>query len=277
MAEGLFKEKIKEFSDFLKVSSCGIGAMTGDTAADNAVAVMAERGIDISSHRARQINQYIIDEADYIICLSDSHYKFLMPYAGNKLILLGNGISDPYGGNIDVYRKCAEEIENEIDRLLNSDSFIDIYKMKADDINAVAGIESNNFSEPWSRASFISQLEKDYSVCYSAHFLGKTVGYICCDDICNEVYIGTVAVDNDFRKRGIGRMLVRRVIDYCIEKKSTLLTLEVRISNTPAVNLYTSLGFENLGVRKNFYSRPTEDAYIMTKYFNGDKDENISN
>lgn len=277
MAEGLFKAKTREYSKNLKVSSCGLGAMTGDTAAENAIAVMAECGIDISAHRSRQINQYIIDEADYIVCLSHSHYKFLKPIAENKLILLGEGISDPFGGNIDVYRECADEIESAIDDLLRSDVFIEIKKMTTDDIDCAVEIENINFSEPWSKLSFESQIEKRYSVCFAAHYLGKAVGYICCDDICDEVYVGTIAVDNNFRRRGIGRRLVQSVIDYCKKSNSSLLTLEVRVSNTSAVNLYTSLGFENLGVRKNFYSKPTEDAYIMTKYFNGDKDENISN
>ena len=277
MAEALFRTKTKAYSEYLNISSCGLGAMPGDTASENAVIVMAERGIDISSHRSRQISQYIIDEADFIVCLAESHYRYLFPIAKNKLILLGTGIADPFGGDEAIYRQCADEIENAIDSLLNSDIFIDVKKMTEDDIDSTAEIEKMNFSDPWSIESFTSQINKDYSVSYAAHYLGKTVGYICCDDISGEVYVGTVAVSEEMRNRGIGTKLMQAVIDYCKEKESDMLTLEVRVSNTPAINLYTRLGFENLGKRKNFYSKPTEDAYIMTKYFNGDINENTCN
>ena len=276
MAEAIFREKTKDFSENITVSSCGLGALPGDAASENSVTVMAETGIDISSHRARQINEYIIDESDFIICLSDSHYNYLTPFCKEKLVLLGDGIPDPYGGSVDEYRYCRDEIESAIDILLESDTFIKIDKMCSDDAQAAYVIEKDNFSDPWSVDSFLSQFDKSFSVNIVAKYLGKIIGYICCDDIMGEVYICTVAVDKSFRRRGIGRKLIDSVIDYCIENNSEMLTLEVRVSNTPAISLYSSFGFKNLGIRKNFYSKPAEDAYIMTKYFNGDNNENIS-
>lgn len=271
MAEALFRAKTKDFSDNLSVSSCGLGAMTGDAASENSIIVMAERDVDISAHRSRQINQYIVDEADYIICLSENHYNYLTPFCKDKLLLLGDGISDPYGGDLTVYRECRNSIETAIDNLLASDVFFKIRTMTESDVETVTAIESDNFSDPWSADSFSSQIEKSYSFNPVAEYLGKVVGYVCCDNVVGEVYICTIAVDNAFRMRGIGKMLLSSVCEYCRDNSCDLLTLEVRVSNTPAISLYNSHGFENLGVRKNFYSKPTEDAYIMTKYFNGGK------
>lgn len=277
MAEVIFKAATADYSDYVTVSSCGLNAMTGDTASENAVTVMNNKGLDLTGHRSRQINNYIIDEADYIICLSRSHYNCLLPLVPHKIILLGNGISDPYGGDIDVYETCAEEIEAAIDILLDSGMFLEIVPMNNADTDIVSEIESENFSCPWSRNAFISHINKEYGIAFVARYLNKTVGYICCDNCYGEVFVGTVAVTKSARGKGIGDKLIKKTIDYCINEKCTMLTLEVRVSNNPAINLYLKNGFETVGIRKNFYSKPNEDAYIMTKYFNGDNNENISN
>lgn len=268
MAEGIFRQKTAEYN--ICVSSCGTGAMTGDHACQNAIKVMKNRGIDISAHRSRPVNQYIIDESDYIICLAESHYRQLLPYAKNKLILLGDGIPDPFMSDEKIYSICADKIEAEIDKLLKSDIFINISEMTESDIDTVAQIEKDNFSEPWSEDSFKSQINKDYAINYVVRYLSKPVGYICCDSILGEVNINTVAVDKDFRCLGLGTKLMQKVIHWCKDNNSVLLTLEVRESNKSAISLYKKHGFEIIGKRKNFYSKPNEDALIMTKNFNGD-------
>lgn len=270
MAEGLFRKKTKAFADYCHISSCGLSAMPGDTASENAVLVLQKNGIDISSHRSRQINNYIIDEADRIICLAKSHYDALFPIAGKKLILMGNGIPDPYMGNEKVYTICADSIENEIDNLLASDVFLSVEKTDMTDLSAIAEIENTCFSDPWSLDAFKDELEKPYGISFVVRMLGKPVGYVFADDICDTVTISNIAVDAAMRRRNIGDRLMTKMTEYCRNRHSDSLTLEVRISNTAAINLYNKHGFELLGKRKNFYSKPTEDAYIMTKYFNGD-------
>ena len=84
--------------------------------------------------------------------------------------------------------------------------------------------------------------------------------------IAGEGYITNIAVCESARRCGIGKMMLERIIDIC-KDKCTFVTLEVRVSNTPAISLYEKLGFETLGIRKNFYEKPTEDAVIMTHYF----------
>ena len=278
MAEGIFRAKIKEFAPYCSVTSCGLCAMAGDTVSENAVKALAGRGIDISAHRARPLTPYHIEEADKIICLSQSHYDALLPVVGKeKLLLLGKGIPDPYGGNEAVYEQCADAIEREIDNLLASDAFLSVDAMSAADIPEAVRIEHENFSEPWSERAFAQQIEKDYGVNFTVKFLGKPIGYICTDLVCGEIDIGKIAVDRQFRRRGAADRLMRRLLLYADENGVETLTLEVRVSNEPAQRLYQKYGFETVGERKNFYRFLTENAYIMTKVKNGDTDENTGN
>ena len=272
MAEAIFKNKIKDYLPFCNVASFGTHAMTGDTANENSILVMAESGIDISEHRSSIISNYVIDKCDYIICMDRFNYGIIELTAGEKAILLGEkGINDPFGGDIDVYRHCAEQIETEIDKLLASDLFFSTTLMEKEDIQIVSEIEKNNFSEPWSTNSFAEELENELSICYVEKYLDKPVGYVCAQIIHPEAFLCTIASDNSLRRRGIGERLVNYLIDYCKFKRCESLSLEVRVSNIPAQKLYEKAGFVNLGIRKNFYSKPAEDAYIMTKYF---KEEN---
>ena len=267
MAEGIFKSKTADYKDYLNISSCGLSAFPGDAASPNAVKAMADREIDISHHRSRPINQYIIEEADIIVCMTESHYSALYPTAKEKLLLLGGGIPDPFMGDEKTYSLCADKISDAIDALLDSDVFFKTENMTQGDIKAVAEIEKKCFSEPWSEESFKSQLQKDYSVCFVTRYLGKPVGYVCADSVIGEVYIGNIAVDVNMRRKHIADGLMTKLIDYCEENHSELLTLEVRVSNIPALNLYGKYGFKVAGKRKNFYTKPTEDGYIMTRVF----------
>ncbi|MCD7774177.1 MAG: low molecular weight protein arginine phosphatase, partial [Clostridiales bacterium] len=163
MAEAIFREKTQEFSGYCTVISCGLAASVGSPPSDNAVKVMSEIGIDISAHRSNPMSMYIIDRADYIICLSESHLNALKPYAEGKLILLGGGISDPFAGSEDTYRKCRDEISDGIDKLLASDIFFKAGTVDEADADEIAKMEKSIFSDPWSRDSVIAQIKKDYN------------------------------------------------------------------------------------------------------------------
>lgn len=278
MAEGLFRAKTADFAAYCSVKSCGLCAMAGDPVSENAVRALAGRGIDISQHRAGVLTPYHIEDADKIICLSKSHYDALLPYAGqDKLLLLGNGIPDPYGGNETVYDQCADAIDRELDTLLASDAFFSVEAMTEEDAPEIARIERENFSEPWSEQAFREQIEKNYGVNFTVKFLGKPIGYLCTDLICGEIDIGKIAVDGKFRRRGAADRLMQMLLLYAGENGVGALTLEVRVSNEPAQKLYRKYGFKTVGERKNFYREPTENAYIMTKEKNGDIHENTGN
>jgi len=85
--------------------------------------------------------------------------------------------------------------------------------------------------------------------------------------VLDEGYVTNIGVLPDFRRRGIGAKIVKELIDFSVEKALSFLSLEVRVSNLAAIELYKSFGFEEVGKRKNFYRLPNEDALIMTRYF----------
>ena len=267
MAEYLFRQKTQNFKGYFNVYSFGMFATDGTPASANAITTMAKRGIDISAHKSQLLSAQIVHDSDYIFCLSHDQYNILKCTEPEKTFLLGNGISDPYGMPLGAYEKCADDISAAIDEILNSDMFFSTNLIEYEDIPVIAEIEKKCFSEPWSENSFISHISKPYSRSFAVKYLNKPVGYICCDYICDEMYVGTIAVDESMRRRHVAEKLLTTMIDLCEYLGVILLTLEVRVSNEPAQKLYEKHGFKNLGVRKNFYSQPKEDAYIMTKYF----------
>lgn len=113
MAEGICK-KLNEDKN-IQIESRGLAAVNGASAAENAVEVMKQMGIDISSHRAKNFTQADLD-TDRIICMTNEIYAFFLRLGvpESKLEVLGGGIPDPYGGDLEVYRKCAELIEKSL-------------------------------------------------------------------------------------------------------------------------------------------------------------------
>ena len=144
---------------------------------------------------------------------------------------------------------------------------IKVRRMTASDVNSICEIERECFTRPWNERNFLDSLNNGCSVFFVSVDGGIITGFIGADKVGGEVYISNVAVREKFRKRGVASALIDAMNSYCIDNNAEFITLEVRVSNTPAVNLYEKSGFENLGRRKNFYSAPNEDAFIMTKYF----------
>lgn len=141
-----------------------------------------------------------------------------------------------------------------------------VEKMTAEHIPQIALLEKECFSQPWSEAALAEELANGNS-----HFLvavsDTVAGYIGVQEICGEAYITNVAVFENCRKSGVGRALLRAACDGAKSRNCEFITLEVRESNAPAIALYKSEGFEKAGIRKNFYSSPTENGVIYTKYF----------
>ena len=149
-----------------------------------------------------------------------------------------------------------------------------IVNLSINNIPAVAELEKECFVHPWSEESI-----RDYFGNPDAHFfvatensensadVSEVVGYIGSYIICDEAYITNVAVKKASRQHGIGTALLEKCMDCAENSGATFISLEVRLSNAPAVSLYKKAGFESAGVRPSFYRDPTEDAIIMTKYF----------
>lgn len=142
-----------------------------------------------------------------------------------------------------------------------------IEPMTVDDIPGVLEVEEKSFPTPWKRDAFLFELLHNKV----AHYLvakagGRVVGYGGMWILVDEAHVTNIAVHPDWRRRGIGEALLRRLMAEAKERGADRMTLEVRKSNWQARRLYEKLGFLTLGCRRNYYTETREDALIMWKY-----------
>ena len=136
--------------------------------------------------------------------------------------------------------------------------------LRPQNIDQMEQIEIECFSVPWSREALEEELENPY-----AHYVvctdgaGNVLGYIGSRIVLDSADITNVAVRPQYRRRGIARQLVGRMLEQMAEKGVTGVLLEVRESNLPAQNCYAQAGFTVVGRRKNYYELPKEDALLM--------------
>ena len=142
---------------------------------------------------------------------------------------------------------------------------IEIVKMDESHVTAIAGIEKLCFSDPWSENSISYELTSRLSYWLVALENGEVVGYIGSQSVLGESDMMNVAVHPDHRRKGIAEALVNTLSADLKARDNVCLTLEVRASNAPAIALYEKLGFVQVGLRKNYYRNPKEDAIIMRK------------
>ena len=131
------------------------------------------------------------------------------------------------------------------------------------DLDDIEEIEQRAYPTPWSRSMFASELAKPSSVCLGAFEGERLVGYIINSRYVDAWHVMNVAVDPDCRRRGIATRLLERLFELTKEDGRRGYTLEVRVSNTAAITLYESLGFERRGLRRGYYTDNREDALIM--------------
>lgn len=267
MAEGIFREMIKkENIENVEVSSAGIAAMAGDSVTENAVVAARKYGADISSHRSRALNAYLVMDTDLFVCMTNRHRTALASAIGSqRVIMLGDDVSDPFGGDLATYEKCADEIHSGLLLLLDRvKKETDVIAMKPEHVPAVAELEKESFSAPWSEKSLQEELENPNSHFLVALKCGEVLGYIGIQSVCSECYVTNIAVKKACRMQGVGTLLLDRAFRDAILRNDEFISLEVRKSNKEAISLYSKFGFKIEGERKDFYSSPKEDAHIMT-------------
>ena len=137
--------------------------------------------------------------------------------------------------------------------------------MEIKDIVQVAAIEKDIFSVPWSANSFIEASQNENNIYLVCALNDEVTGYCGLWTVLGEGDVTNVAVSKKHRGKGYGRALLKELENRGLEKDVSKYFLEVRQSNIIAFNLYLSLGYEKIGIRKNFYERPSEDAVIMSK------------
>jgi len=128
-------------------------------------------------------------------------------------------------------------------------------------------IERKCFSEPWTRAMLEGEFAQPTSLLWGwlegpeRDLVGYTVGWLIFEDF----HVANLAVLPEWRRNGIGRLLLKHALAWAVEHEAARALLEVRESNRAAVSLYREMGFSLLGTRPKYYRAPTEDALILKK------------
>ncbi|MDR2904111.1 MAG: ribosomal protein S18-alanine N-acetyltransferase [Clostridiales bacterium] len=152
---------------------------------------------------------------------------------------------------------------------------IALIPMTLDHLEEVFKVECECFTIPWTKSAFRKELtENQFGLYTVAVEDDRVLGYAGMWHVVTEGHITNIAVGEAARGRGIGDMLVKKLIAIAQEKEMMGITLEVNVNNLKAQRLYTKNGFVPEGIRKNYYNDTKEDAVIMWRYFSYDADTN---
>lgn len=149
--------------------------------------------------------------------------------------------------------------------VLPKTKMLKIREMEEADIFAAAEIEAENFSRPWSADGFLSAVKDTKALYLVAESDGMVVGYIGMWIALDEGEITNVSVKKELQGQKIGAELMKGLVEAGTKQGVLSYFLEVRESNERAVRLYKSFGFQQVGLRKNFYEAPVEHAVVMCK------------
>lgn len=142
---------------------------------------------------------------------------------------------------------------------------MNIVPMDEHHVPQIALLERECFADPWSQQSIASELHNPLSLWLVAQEGQTLLGYVGSQTCLDETDMMNIAVSPASRRQGVARALIEALVSALRERGSKQLTLEVRASNGPARQLYESLGFLQVGLRKNYYQNPKEDALILRK------------
>ena len=145
-----------------------------------------------------------------------------------------------------------------------------VRELKVEDSAAVAEMEQQIFSDPWSEKSVMETVQQKQSVCFAAEKAGHLLGYLLAYHAADEAEIARIAVQKEARRQGAAGKLLQALEHYCEEHKMEKLLLDVRESNEAARSFYTKNGFVEDGIRQGFYTNPSEDAVLMSRQLGAD-------
>lgn len=138
-----------------------------------------------------------------------------------------------------------------------------VRQMTSEDVEAVYALSEACFSEHWSLESIQKEISNPVASYFVAEIDEEIVGYGGLWHVLDEGDIINIAVNSQYRRRGIGQAILKRLFEEAHEKALVILHLEVRQSNEAAIKLYQQNGFKEIAVRKGYYHHPLEDALIM--------------
>lgn len=272
MAKGF----VKEFQSPLdEVDSAGL-SVTGAAASVHAVLAMREKGIDIGFHKSRLITPEMVAWADEIGVMTPSHkvaVTSLFDVDHDRVLVLGKGIPDPFGGSLTDYRMTRDVLEKAVKDWLDP-AVLHIVPMREVHIEALARIEKDCFADPWSEQGLREELDNPLARFFVAEQGGEVVGYLGTHIVADEMSVTNIAVSPAHRRKGIANALLAAADAVATRENLFRITLEVRVSNDAAIALYERNGFVKDGIRPRFYQHPKEDAAIYSRYYqNGKADE----
>ncbi|MBQ7876503.1 MAG: ribosomal protein S18-alanine N-acetyltransferase [Clostridia bacterium] len=137
------------------------------------------------------------------------------------------------------------------------------------DIDLVYKIEEEAFSDSMKKETMQKDLERESYFCY-ALFDESMLAFISFEKVFDEGQIISIATDSEHRQKGLAKKLFYEVEKLAKKEGIELFTLEVRSDNYPAIRLYEALGFEKVGLRKNYYQNPDSDAILMDLHIEKD-------
>lgn len=143
---------------------------------------------------------------------------------------------------------------------------MEIVKMNHKHTEVLADLEKLCFSKPWSQKSLDDQVDNPRAYFVTAVENDAILGYGGMHCVAHECYLDNIAVFRHHRNKGVGTAIMSALEDEAILRDSEFMSLEVRASNTRAIELYHKFGFQDEGRRRNFYTEPMEDALILTKW-----------
>ena len=276
MCAALFNAKYASAASMYAVSA-GLYADSSKIS-DNAVLVLSDMGIvsdevnPYRNHVSHTVTAQDMEEAYAVYGVSSKHaeqLKMRFPEYASKIYSFSEPIADPYGGDAEEYRKCLGDIDAAMSVLFSSeDRTADSPVVIADEsmLGEIFAIETASFTCPWTEKSLLDAIKSKNVTVYAAlDENGSAAGFSCLLVIGSEAELLNIAVSPVHRRKGYADVLFGRMLCDLIEKEVEAVYLEVRFSNTPAQKLYEKYGFEKLGLRKKYYTNPSEDAVLMKK------------
>lgn len=148
----------------------------------------------------------------------------------------------------------------------------EIKRLSEADAKAASEIEGACFSKPWSEETLATELKNPLNDFFGVFEGERLLGYIGMQSVSGETSVFNAAVLKEYRRKGFGEALVRQLVEEAEKRGSETVFLEVRSGNLPAISLYEKLGFVFCGLRKNYYSDPTENAFLMKRVLKGEQE-----
>ncbi len=250
-----------------EVDSAGL-SVTGAAASVHAVLALREIGIDLGFHKSSLLTAEQVAWADEIGVMTRAHkvaVTSLFDVDPDKVIVLGKGVPDPFGGSLEDYRLTRDVLDKAVKEWLAPD-IVRIAAMKKDHIEALAAIERDCFADPWSETALAEELDNPLARFFVAEKNGEVIGYLGTLIVAGEMNVTNIAVSPAHRRNGVADKLIEAAKRVMTREKLSRLTLEVRVSNEAAIALYEKHGFQKDGIRPGFYTHPTEDAAIYSIY-----------